>query len=170
MRNIFILAFSMLAAINSFAQTNADKPRFPEYIDKGTLPDFKVIAAPDSTEFTKADLKKKKPLLLMIFSPECGHCQHETKLIEQNMEHFKHAQILMVTWLPYSTLKDFARDYNTTAYPNITLVQDPNDFFYAYYEVHRYPKLIIYNKDGYYVSDYDGNIPLEDVWKDLNAE
>lgn len=154
----------------AFAQTDDKKVEFPEYISEGTIPEFSVVTAPDSAEFTNEDLKSNKPLLIMIFSPGCGHCQHETQLIEKNMEHFKDTQILMVTWLPFNTLAPFSEDYNTAEYANITLAQDPNDFFYDYYEVRRYPKLIVYNEDGKYVSDYEGNIPLEDVWKDLGEE
>lgn len=151
-------------------KTNKTKVDFPKYVENPEIPAFSIFAAPDSTVFTDKDLKKDTPLLIMIFSPQCGHCQQEAKLIGQNMEHFKNAQILMVTWLPFGTLAKFGKDYGTNRYSNITLAQDPNDFLYDFYEVHRYPKLIVYNKDGQYVSDYDGDIKLEDVWKDLGGE
>lgn len=167
---IGVVGFGQSDKTDKTDKTDKSKVKFPEYVEKGTIPNFSIIAAPDSTAFTDKDLKKNTPLLVMIFSPECGHCQHEAKLIEQNMEHFKNAQILMVTWLPYASLDKFNREYLSGDHPNITLAQDPNDFFYDYFEVHRYPKLVVFNKDGYYVSDYDGDIQIEDVWKDLGGE
>ncbi len=177
-KSIFFFCFLLIGAAgysqsdqtDKMEKTEKTKVKFPEYVEKGTIPAFSIIESPDSTAFTDKDLKKNTPLLVMIFSPECGHCQHEAQMIEQNMEHFKDAQILMVTWLEYSSLAKFASKYGTSKYSNITLAQDPNDFFYDFYEVHRYPKLVVYNKNGNYVSDYDGDIKLEDVWKDLGAE
>lgn len=170
MKKTVFLIVCVLLSTADFAQSRNSKAEFPAYIEKGTIPDFTVFAAPDSTLFTQKDLEKNKPLLLMIFSPKCGHCQHETELIEQQMDHFENAQILMVTWMPYNTLVPFSKKYRTVDYPNITLVHDPSDFFYDFYEVHRYPKIVVYNKNGDYVSDYSGNIDLEDVWKDLGGK
>lgn len=182
MKRITFLLFFLIIGATVFGQsdntdktsktTKADKAevKFPAYVENPAIPKFNIIAAPDSTAFTEKDLKKDTPLLMMIFSPECGHCQQEAKLIGENIEHFKNAQILMVTWMPYSTLDKFGKYYGTNRYSNITLAQDPTDFLYGFYDVHRYPKLIVYNKDGQYVSDYDGNIVLEDVWKDLGGE
>src|SRR5437763_877980 len=46
--------------------------RFPE------IPPFKIVNVADSASFTKADLSKKKATIIMVFSPNCEHCQHET--------------------------------------------------------------------------------------------
>lgn len=170
MKKAAYLIFCLLFGVSAFAQSGTSAVKFPEYINKGTIPEFSVITAPDSAVFTDKNLKKFKPLLVMIFSPDCSHCQHETQLIEKNMEHFKDAQILMVTWLPYNTLVPFSKTYGTSEYPNITLAHDPHDFFYGYYEMHKYPKVIIYNENGQYVSDYEGTFEIENVWNDLGGK
>lgn len=169
MKKAFYLFFCLLVEVSAFAQISNSGVRFPQYINEGTIPEFSVVTAPDSTIFTRKDLKKDKPLLIMIFSPDCSHCQHETQVIEKNMEHFKDAQILMVTWLPYNTLVPFSEAYNTGKYQNIILAHDPHDFFYGYFEMHQYPKVIVYNKKGEYVSDYEGTFEIENVWNDLGG-
>lgn len=167
MKKIAFLVFALAVTLAGFGQTGTEPVKFPQYINDGKIPGFSIISAPDSAVFTHKNLKPNKPTLIMVFSPECGHCQEETKAIEANMEHFKDVQILMVTWVSYKLLVPFSRQFGTVKYPNITLAYDAHDFFYDYYDVHRYPKVIIYNKDGQYVSDYDGMFDVEDVWKDL---
>lgn len=103
----------------------------------------------------------------MIFSPECGHCQNVTTELTKNIQHFKNAQILMVTWLPYSEMLNFYHSYHIGEHPEITLGWDKKDFFLPYYQVQMYPKLVVYNKNGKYVNSFSGEINLEDVWKAL---
>ena len=35
--------------------------------------------------------------MLMVFSPDCEHCQHETEEIIKNIDQFKKYQIVMAT-------------------------------------------------------------------------
>ena len=165
----FFFLFLAIAHLG-FAQGEKTDTQLPEYISKGTIPEFKIFTMPDSVAFTNRDLKKDKPLILMIFSPNCGHCQHETQLIEKNIDRFKDAQILMVTWLPYSTLEPFAASYGTKNYEQITLGYDPKDFLYGYYDVHKYPTLVVYDKKGNYVNRFDGSFEISEVWEALNND
>jgi thioredoxin-related protein len=67
------------------------------YLRFPTIPPFKLTKVPDSTVFTKDNLKKKKPTIIMVFSPDCEHCQEMTKQITANIHLFKKAQIVMAT-------------------------------------------------------------------------
>ena len=72
------------------------------------VPPFNIIKAPDSTRFTKSDLSKKKPTVIIIFSPDCEHCQHETKELTGHIDLFKKAQIVMASTMEYSYIKKFS--------------------------------------------------------------
>lgn len=164
----FLIVLSVLLISNSgFSQTKASPEKTPEYI-KSPIPDFTLYTAPDSTAFTNVDVSKNRPTLLMIFSPECGHCQNVTRELEKNMDRFKNAQILMVTWLPYSEMMAFYHEYKIAEYPQITMGWDKKDFFLPYYHVQMYPGLVVYNKHGKYVNSFNGEIKMEDVVKALN--
>jgi thiol-disulfide isomerase/thioredoxin len=163
---LFCLSFLFLAYIG-FSQTNNAADTLPAYIKSPVIPAFNIYKAPDSTAFTKADIQKGKPTLLMIFSPDCGHCQHMATEILDNIAHFKKAQILMTTWLPYADMMAFYKTYKIAQYPQITMAWDSKYFFLPYYHVHNYPKLIVYNKKGKFVKEFQGNIKVEDVWEAL---
>ncbi len=63
---------------------------------------------PDSTSyFTKEDLPKKSAVMLMLFNPQCDHCQHETEEIIKNIDRFKNIQIVMTTSMPFDAMKEF---------------------------------------------------------------
>jgi len=164
---LFILS-CLFISYSGFCQANAKGGNEPDYIKNPTFPNFTVYTAPDSTAFTNENLKKRKPTLLMIFSPECGHCQNETREITKKIDQFKNVQILMVTWLPYTEMLEFYHNYKIAEYPQITMGWDKKDFFLPYYHVQMYPDMVVYDKHGKYVKSFNGEINLDDVLKELN--
>ena len=159
MKRFLVIVSCLCISYCGFSQTN----NAPEYIKNPVIPDFTIYNAPDSSVFTNHDIKKNKPLLLMIFSPECGHCQNVTKELEKYIDHFKGVQILMVTWLPYTEMMAFYHNYKIAEYPQITMGWDKKDFFLPYYHVQMYPGLVVYNNHGKYVKSFNGDIKMEDV-------
>ncbi len=165
MKKLLFTTLFFLFSYCSFCQTNAANANTPPYISNPDIPAFSLYKAPDSTAFTNKDLHKRKPTLIMIFSPECGHCQHETTVLQQNMSHFKNAQILMTTWLPFSEMIKFYNDYKIADYPQITMAWDKKDFFLPYYRVQSYPDLVLYDKKGKFVKSFSGEINMQEVWE-----
>ena len=111
-------------SVSCFAQqdTSLLYLRFP------TIPPFKLINVPDSTYFIKDDLKKKTPTIVMVFSPDCEHCQEMTKQITANIKLFKKAQIVMATPVGFSYVKKFYEEYKISNYSAITMGRDPTYF------------------------------------------
>ena len=76
----------------------------------------------------------------------------------------------MFTWLPFSDMMTFYKNYKIANYPEITMAWDPKFFFLPYYHVGTYPMLIAYDKKGHLVKTFSGNINIEDVWKALGQD
>ena len=57
------------------AQKDSTQPAYKRF---PSIPPFKILLTDSSTYFTKNDLPKKTPVMIMIFNPPCEHCQHET--------------------------------------------------------------------------------------------
>lgn len=170
MKKLLLLSGYLFIAVTCFSQTNTSAGGKPDYISTGTIPAFITYKARDSTVFTNKYIHKGKPVLLMIFSPDCGHCQHVASEIIKNIDHFKKTQILMITWLPYSDMMSFYKTYKIAAHPQITMAWDSKYFFLPYYHVQSYPKLIVYDKKGKYVKEFQGNIQIEEVWKSMGKK
>ena len=170
MRKLLFLTGCLFITCAGFSQTKQEGDSIPAYIHIGDIPDFITYKAPDSTAFVKKDLQKGKAVLLMIFSPDCGHCQHVATEILENMSHFKNDKILMITWLPFSDMMSFYKTYKIADYPNVTMAWDPKYFFLPYFHVHTFPKLIAYNKKEKYIKEFEGNIKIEEVWQAMGAK
>ena len=165
MKKLSLILSLSLVSYFCFSQTSASNGATPAFISNPAIPGFSLYQAPDSTVFTNEDLHKRKPTVIMIFSPECGHCQHATTLLLQNISHFKNAQILMTTWLPYSEMLAFYKKYKIADYPQITMAWDKKDFFLPYYRVQMYPGLVVYDKKGKYVKSFNGDVNMKEVWE-----
>ena len=142
-----------------FAQTDTSLIylRFP------TVPPFSIIKAPDSTKFTKDDLKKKTATIIMVFSPDCEHCQHETRELIAHIDLFKKVQIIMSSPLEYHYLKKFYDEYKIADYQIITMGRDPGYFLGTFYHIRSFPAIFVYDKKGNFVEAFDGSVPVERI-------
>lgn len=161
MKKYFFIALVLLMSVQVIAQTGDDTTliykRFP------IVPSFKLINIADSSTFTKDNLKKKKPTIIMMFSPDCEHCQAETKDITANIKLFKKAQILMVSPLDFNVMKQFYIDYKIADYPNITMARDPTYFLGTFYKIRSFPSIFVYDKKGKLVNSFIGSTFVEQI-------
>ena len=141
----------------SQADTSLLYLRFP------TVPPFSINKAPDSIKFTKDDLHKKTATVIMVFSPDCEHCQHEINEIKANIRLFKKAQIVMASPLDYSYIKKFYEEYKIADYPNITIGRDPTYMLGTFYHIRSFPAIFVYNKKGKFVKAFDGTVPVQRI-------
>lgn len=154
---LILTLFCCTKALFAQADTSLLYLKFPD------VPPFTFIKVPDSTKFVKADLKKKRATLIMAFSPDCEHCQHETKELIANIKRFKKVQIIMASPLDYKYLNNFYIKYELSKYPNITVARDPTWFLGTFYDIHNFPELFLYDKKGRFVKAFDGSVPVEKI-------
>jgi thiol-disulfide isomerase/thioredoxin len=155
--------FLLFAATISMAQTDS----IPLYMQFPNVPPFSIMQAPDSTKFSKEDLTKNKPTLIIMFSPDCDHCKHETTELLRNIELFKHWQIIMVAHLDYNLIKQFYTKFNIADYPNIVIGRDGAYFLGTFYKIETYPTMFLYNRKGKFVKKFEGSVPAKTISETL---
>jgi len=133
------------------------------YLRFPIVPTFKLINVKDSSIFTKDDLKKKKATIIMMFSPDCEHCQAETKELKAHMDLFKKVQIIMASPLDYNYIKKFYEEYQLADYPNITMGRDPSYLLGTFFKVRSFPSVFVYDKKGNFVTSFVGSTPIEEI-------
>lgn len=131
--------------------------RFPD------VPPVEILLTDSTTVFKKADLNKKKPVLLIFFSPECEHCIHETETLLANMSSLKNVQILMASVMELHLIKEFARKYNLNAYPNITVGRDKNFFLPGFFDAGSVPVIALYDKKHRLIDAKEGGYPIDKI-------
>lgn len=161
MKRLVVSIFIVLSFQQISAQVKEDS--IPAYERSQAVPPFNIMIAPDSTHFTKDQLKKKKALVIIIFSPDCDHCKHFTKELLENYTLVKKAQIVMASSLDYDLVKQFYEDYNIADYPSIKMGRDSNYYLGSYFNIRMFPTVIVYDKKGKLVQRLDSGITVEKI-------
>jgi thiol-disulfide isomerase/thioredoxin len=111
------------------------------------LPVSKILKI-DSTKCTFASLfKKNKPVVAMLFSPDCDHCQHQVEMIQRNMDSLKGINFVLISNRPLFMLKDFYKKYNFKKYKNMSIINDADNTIARFFRIGAYPTLTFYNKN-----------------------
>jgi len=164
MKKALLIAALVLIGSGLFAQPDQKAP----YEKFSGFPPINLLLPDSSTYFTKADLKKNKAVLLVLFSPMCEHCQHETEEIIKNIDKFNDVQILLVTSLPFDSMLTFRQKYDLEKYSNIVVAHDPHFFLIPYFQIHNMPFLAFYDKKKQFISVHEGTMPIEQVIEEIN--
>src|SRR5215469_10029356 len=145
MKKILLILALVIAAGCTRAQDTVDTKNIQN------VPPFKILRQ-DSTWFSVKDLKKNKPVMIIYFAPDCGHCQHLMYDLKPHMKDLKNVQIVMVTFTEASMLKllqDFYKTFDLKKYPNVTIGTEGHSYVVQrYYQVRMTPFIAIYDHKG----------------------
>jgi thiol-disulfide isomerase/thioredoxin len=165
MKKIGFTVFALATYFFSVAQNDsvqlAPYKRFP------TVPPFKLLLTDSSTSFTKENLDKKKTVMIMLFSPDCDHCKHETEEIIKNIDAFKKVQIIMSTTMPFEKMVDYYNHYDLKRFDNIVVGKDVSYLLPVFYDIHNLAFLAFYNKKKELISVFSGALPIDKVIEEL---
>ncbi len=164
MKNIICIILCISFSKINLAQTDS----MVLYYSFSSVPAFTITTVPDSTMFKKIDIKKKKETLIIFFSPDCEHCQNETKKMLADFELIKNMQIIMVSTMEHHYIKKFYEDFKIGDYPNIIMGREPTYQLGAYYKVQSLPTTFIYNKKGKFRKMFKGIIPVDQITEALH--
>ncbi|MEO7445913.1 MAG: thioredoxin fold domain-containing protein [Ferruginibacter sp.] len=163
MKSFYLFLFLTGTFLSSFAQQDS----LPVYRRFPTVPPFKLVNVKDSSIFKKEDLPRKKEVLIMIFSPDCEHCQVATKDMLANIDAFKKVQIVMASSLDYTLVKTFYEVFELYKFPNIIVTRDPSYFLGTFFNVHNFPSIFTYDKKGNLVNAWEGSVSFKKISKDF---
>lgn len=155
MRLLFFFPVFLLSIFGGFAQQDANAGAAPVYMQY-PLPQFSILLSDSLTWYTKNDLPRRKKTLIMVFSPDCEHCKHETEMIKKKIDDFKNFQIVMVTPMPLHKMNEFYDHYELRKYKNITVGRDTKFFFPNYFKVRFLPFMAIYDSNFRLLKAFEG--------------
>lgn len=148
------VVFSLIASV-AIGQVDTILPPYKKF---PTLPPLNLLLGDSVTVFTKASLPHKKKVVIMFFSPECSHCQHEAQEIVSHKEELKDIQYVMATILPLWEMNQFAKTYGLDSMKNVVLGRDIYGTMLSFYDIRNFPYHALYDKKGKLVHAADGSM------------
>ena len=153
---LFTLFVFVFISLTTLAQKDSVDMSAP-FRKNPVIPSFDLLRPDSSTHLTKADISAKHKTLLMFFSPECTHCQHQTEDMLAAIDSLKDIQIVMATYQPFEEMVAFNQKYEIEKYGNIKLGRDTKYFLPPYYRMKSLPFLVLYDARGNYITSFEGN-------------
>lgn len=128
-----------------------------------TLPAFSILQTNGKTLNT-AKLPHTKPVLLIYFSPDCEHCTTLLNSMFAQIDKFKKATILLVSFRPISEIADFEKKYKTAANSNIIVgMEQPIFFLQKLYQLQSTPYTALFDRNGKLVYEYKKETLVDDL-------
>ena len=142
----FLILFCLLViSLSGFSQVDSTLPPYKKY---PTVPPFQILLSDSSTMYTKAKLPQKKPVFVIVFSPECSHCQHDTEELIARKDELKDVQIVMITMHPLWMMNEFIEKYKLKELDNVVVGRDLYYIMPSFFDMHNLPFIALYDKNG----------------------
>lgn len=156
----FIAVLLSAVCLTAVAQADISVPpykRFP------TLPPIQLLLGDSATKYTKENIPSKKPVLVMLFSPDCSHCQKTAEEMQQRKEDLKGIHIIMATLHTVSQMNEFVKTYRLDELKNVVTGKDMYYLLPPFYDIKNLPYLAFYDKKGKLILGFEGSMPLQKI-------
>jgi thiol-disulfide isomerase/thioredoxin len=162
--SLFFAAMLFCASQKVTAQDNAPVRPDAPYLTNKNIPNF-TLQLTDSSSFSYLNIPKSKYTIIIYFSPDCGHCQHEATEVVKNMDSLKHVFMVWAGSRSIPELKAFGEKYGFNACPNIVYGQDQHYSIPSYYQVKYTPFVAVYDSKKQFVRSYEMGVEIPELLK-----
>lgn len=162
----FIFLFSSILSLSAMGQQDTLQPPFKRF---PTLPPIQLLLGDSVTKYTKKDFPSRKPVLIMLFSPDCSHCQHTAEEMQQYKEDLKDIQIVMATMHSITEMNEFVKKYKLNELKNVVTGKDIYYILTPFYGIKNLPYLAMYNKKGNLILGFEGSMSIQKVLETFKA-
>jgi len=152
MKRIVLLFFVLSTCLNSFSQTDTTAPYWKERL----RPTFSLLDK-DSIPFTQTALKEGRNTIIMLFNPECDHCQKQLELLLSIPEVANSTELLLSSIETIEKNNVFYKKNHLENYPFVHLGKDYQYLFGKYFRPTTIPVLAFYNREKEFVLISKGN-------------
>ena len=132
-----------------------------------SFPEFKIRTT-NGKELSSTQLSLNRPTIIIVFSPDCGHCQVLIDGIFKKINSLKKARIILATFVQEKDIIAFEKKYQTAKYSNITVGTDiPVLFLQKYFQLTLTPFTVLYDKNRKMIASYKTEKITDDLIKRL---
>ncbi len=158
-----------MAISAGFLIAAAQTDTIPPFKKSPYIPAFKILQT-DSTWFAKENIPKNKPVIIIYFSPDCGHCQITAKEFAEKMNELDDVFMVWVSRYAPQEVKKFGEEYKLNQFANVRLGTDTKYFIPVFYDVRFTPFMAVYDKKGKLLETYPQGTGPDTVAKLLHKK
>jgi thiol-disulfide isomerase/thioredoxin len=141
----FLLVLGTFFSLSMFAQQNLD-PNAPFQKDKN-LPAFSLTTV-QGKEVTQKDIPASyKNVVILIFSPDCSHCQHEAEELNKSADKLKNVYFIWDSYKDIAAIKQFAEKYQLDKQANVMIGRDVNFTLPVFFRPRMTPFVAVYQNN-----------------------
>ncbi|MFY7899430.1 MAG: TlpA family protein disulfide reductase [Chitinophagaceae bacterium] len=149
-----------------FSQDTYVVDTVPAYLKTKKLPNFSIVTdikKKDTTIFTQNNLPENTPVVIIYFSPECGHCEIEAKQIGLHMDSLRKAFFVFVSYHPLEKIKAFSEKYYLNKFSNIVVGRDIAYYIPVFFKVKYTPFVAVYDKNKNLIKVYEQGSEIKEL-------
>jgi peroxiredoxin len=128
------------------------------------LPNMVITLADGNTVEAK---KLSGKTVLILFQPDCDHCQHEARKIGENITAFRDHAVYFVSASSMDEIKAFANDYKLAGIPNVIFGQTTTTSVLDNFGPIQAPSIYIYSQSGKLTKRFNGQTDIGEILKYL---
>jgi peroxiredoxin len=115
---------------------------------------------------TKQSVKKLTgKVALILFQPDCDHCQREAQDIKRNLTGFKGYKLYFISSASKEENRKFSKDYGLDTFNNVFFAHTASQNIVNAFGPIDAPSLYLYGIDGKLIQAFNGEIAIEVVLK-----
>ena len=105
--------------------------------------------------------------VLILFQPDCDHCQQEAEEIKQNLNDFKRHKLYFISSSPAEQIEKFSKDYKLEGNESVMFGWTTTENILNNFGPIAAPSIYIYSEKGKLVQKFNGQTPVEEIKKYL---
>jgi peroxiredoxin len=105
--------------------------------------------------------------VLILYFPDCDHCQREATEISNHLEAFKNYQVWFISTASYADIQRFSIQYKLMGHHNIHFVRTETQDVLSNFGGIPTPSVFIYSVEKRLVKAYKGETKIEEILKYL---
>lgn len=167
MKKILLLIIIAVKINSIHAQEYDTIPPYQK--DSFHLPKFTVLKT-DSTYSNDQKIPDNKPVVIIYFSPTCGHCQITADEFKNRMKDLRDIYFVWVSYHPLPEIKEFANKFSLQQFNNLVIGRDENYTIPSYYKIEYTPYVAVYNKEHHLLQTFPKGTEADTLIKLLKEQ
>lgn len=159
-----LILIGLITVLSNCGRSNSDnsKPQTEALSPVNDLP-MMVVTLLDGSKLNLREVKGKA--ILIIFHPDCDHCQREARQIQENLMAFGKNKLYFISSDPIEEIANFAFNFALVDKPNVLFCQTSMEQILDSFGPIDTPSLYIYSGEQSLIKAFNGETEIGAVFK-----